>query len=293
MDYNYIERDFYVVHKDHSIQLYGWLEERDNCMDGFEDDELPRHTLVTGDWPDYPNDPGVFMTDWAAPYQQYEEDMHYEDAVLLVKKIPWTHLPLYKVNDETPAGCYWCTFSEEPLSNMMKVMGRNGFKAMYSSVAQREYGWGRGLKFLSMVFLRDVGDTRVWVGELADGRFVCDVEVESVSKGQWEAHDPYEALLWGLINSVIDIAVNEMWYEPMAQGLKYCCEDVVLAAATYGAQLLFYGYDKLPELFPHTSDGVLTTDDELQLYRDLVDVAIEYVKEDSNRLGIEFEDVWS
>jgi len=112
-----LERDFYTVNEDHSIQLYGWLEERDNFVEGFEDDELPRHTLVTGDWPDYPNDPGVFMTDWAAPYQQYEEDMHYEDAVLLVKKIPWTHLPLYKVNKETPAGCYWCYFNEEPAFN--------------------------------------------------------------------------------------------------------------------------------------------------------------------------------
>ena len=160
-----------------------------------------------------------------------------------------------------------------------------------------DYGWGIDLVPDSMVYRHEANGTTIWVGKTRDydGHilWLCQVESNEVFVGQWDGDDPYEALLWGLINSVIDIAVNEMWYEPMARGLKYCCEDVVLAAATYGAQLLFYGYDKLPELFPHTPDGVLTTEDELDLYRDLVDVAIEYVKEESNSLGIEFEDVWS
>jgi hypothetical protein len=38
---------------------------------------------------------------------------------------------------------------------------------------------------------------------------------------------------------------------------------------------------------------VLTTEDELELYRDLIDAAIGYVRENADRLGIEFEDVWS
>lgn len=169
----------------------------------------------------------------------------------------------------------------------------DNFDTMTSGESWNKYGWGIDLKENSTVYCHEVGDTVVWVGELADGRFTCEVECSLVDVGVWEANDPYEALLNGLINSVIGIAVDEMWYEPMARGLKYCCEDVVLAAATYGAQLLFYGYDKLPELFPHTSDGVLTTDDELQLYRDLVDAAIGYVRENADRLGIEFEDIWS
>lgn len=169
----------------------------------------------------------------------------------------------------------------------------DNFDTMTSNESWNKYGWGIDLKENSTVYCHEVGDTVVWVGELADGRFVCDVEVESVSKGQWEGDDPYEALLNGLINSVIGIAVDEMWHEPMTQGLKYCCEDVVLAAATYGAQVVFYGHERLPQLFPHTPDGVLTTDDELGLYRDLIDAAIGYVRDNADRLGIEFEDIWS
>jgi hypothetical protein len=171
----------------------------------------------------------------------------------------------------------------------------DNFETITSDESWSRYGWGVDLKDGSTVYRHEVGDTVVWVGELDEDarRFVCEVEVGIELEGQWDGDTPYEALLNGLIDSVIGIAVNEMWHEPMAQGLKYCCEDVVLAAATYGAQVVFYGYERLPQLFPHTTDGVLTTEDELGLYRDLIDAAIGYVRENADRLGIEFEDIWS
>lgn len=108
-----LERDFYTVNTDHTIELRGWMEERDNDWPGFEDDDMPRYTLVTGDWPDV-YDPKCEMTDWAAPYQQYNSDMHYEDAVRFMRGYWGTYLPMSDVDENTPAGDYWCYFSDEP-----------------------------------------------------------------------------------------------------------------------------------------------------------------------------------
>lgn len=180
-----------------------------------------------------------------------------------------------------------------------QLIKRYGFEPMTSETSWDKYGWGWALKESSTVYLRKVGDTRIWIGELDEDkrRFVCEVEHGCDLEGQWDGDNYYEALLNGLIDTVIRIAVKEMWDEPKQQGLKYCCEDVINAAATYGAQVLYYGFERLPELFPHSPEGVLTTPDELELYDALIGEAIEYVKFDcermNGRLGIEFEDVWS
>ena len=108
-----LERDFYTVRDDGTIELRGWMEERDNDWPGFEDDVMPRHTLVIGDWPDV-YDPKNEMTDWAAPYQQYNEDMRYEEAVSFVRGYVGTYLPLSDVDKDTPAGDYWCYIEDEP-----------------------------------------------------------------------------------------------------------------------------------------------------------------------------------
>lgn len=179
----------------------------------------------------------------------------------------------------------------------------DNFETLTAERSWSYYGWGVDLKEGSTVYRREIGDTVIWVGELDEDarRFVCEVETFYDSTGvdmvgQWDGDTPYEALLNGLVDTVIVDADKEMWREPKERGLKYCCEDVVLAAATYGAQTLFYGYEQLTKLFPHTPDGVLTTDDELELYRDLIPAAIRYIKLDNerfHRLEVEFEDVWS
>ena len=110
------ERDFYAVNPDRTITLYGWLEERDNNIDGFEHDLMPRHTFVSGDWPEF-NDLEEPLVDWAAQWQQYNEDMHYEDVAGFLATFfdgePGEHLPLNEVNEDTPEGNYWCKFEEE------------------------------------------------------------------------------------------------------------------------------------------------------------------------------------
>lgn len=110
------ERDFFSVNDDGTVTLHGWLEERDNDMEGFYDDEGPRHTFVYGDWPDTYDD-SADMTDWAAPYQQYNYDIHYDNVPVFVNSFyegePGTYLPMWQVNENTPAGDYWCYFDEE------------------------------------------------------------------------------------------------------------------------------------------------------------------------------------
>lgn len=108
-----LEMDFYTVNDDHTIELRGWMEERDNDWPGFEDDDMPRYTLVTGDWPDV-YDPKCEMVNWACPYQQYNSDMHYEEALEFMRDYGGIYLPLSDVNEDTPAGDYWCYFDDEP-----------------------------------------------------------------------------------------------------------------------------------------------------------------------------------
>lgn len=170
------------------------------------------------------------------------------------------------------------------------------FETMTAERAWDEHHWGSLVKRDSVVYRSQVGETTIWVGELdEDGeRYVCEVEAGPDLDGQWDGSTPYEALLNGLIDSVIGVAVEEMWDEPQRLGLKYCCEDVILATATYGAQTLVYGRERLPELFPHSPEGVLTSPDEIELYHDLVDAAVEYIRFDierlGGRLGIEFDE---
>ena len=97
-----------------------------------------------------------------------------------------------------------------------------------------------------------------------------------------------------VIASVFDLAVADMWNEPKRMGLKYCCEDVVNAAATYAAQSVIYGIElvRSRSLWPHTENGYLATEEELELYRTMLDASIEYARERGAEYGIEFEDVW-
>jgi hypothetical protein len=111
-----LERDFYTVRDDGTIELRGWMEERDTNWDGFYDDDMPRYTLVTGDWPDV-YDTNTDVATWALPYEHYEKDMHYEDAVRFMRGYWGTHLPMSDVDKDTPAGYYWCYFNEEPAFN--------------------------------------------------------------------------------------------------------------------------------------------------------------------------------
>lgn len=111
-----LERDFYTVRDDGTIEIVGWMEERDNNFPGFENDNMPRYTLVTGDWPDV-YDTNIDVATWALPYEHYEEDMHYEDAVRFMRGYWGTYLPMYDVDKDTPAGGYWCYFNEEPAWN--------------------------------------------------------------------------------------------------------------------------------------------------------------------------------
>lgn len=110
-DEDNLERDFYEVVDGH-IELWGWMEKRDTNWEGFYDDRV-RYTYVTGDWPEVyePNCPN--MVDWAAPYQQYNDDMHENEAKAFVRDFGGTHLPLASVNEGTPDGRYWCYFDEE------------------------------------------------------------------------------------------------------------------------------------------------------------------------------------
>lgn len=115
-----LERTWFTVNDDHTVTVLGWLEERDNNWEGFFDDPYPRHTLITGEWPDLVAPPlrdGESVADWACPYQQYCEDFHYEDALRLVANFhdgePGKHFPLGDVDNSTPAGNYWCLFEEE------------------------------------------------------------------------------------------------------------------------------------------------------------------------------------
>ena len=97
-----------------------------------------------------------------------------------------------------------------------------------------------------------------------------------------------------VIASVFDLAVADMWNEPKRMGFKYCCEDVVNAAATYAAQCVIYGIElvRSRSLWPYTPVGYLGTDSELELYRTMLDASIEYAREHGAEHGIEFEDVW-
>ena len=169
------------------------------------------------------------------------------------------------------------------------------FETMTAEQAWSKYHWGVSIKEGSTVYRHKVGDTVVWVGELDDEcPFICEVEVGPELEGQWGGDTPYNALLFGLVDAVIRIAVDEMWVEPSKQGLKFCCEDVVLATATYAAQTLIYGHERLPELFPHSPEGVLTTFEEIELYHNLVGAAFSYIEFDidvlGGRLGIELDE---
>lgn len=112
------ERDYYRVNEDHTVTLLGWMEERDNNCDGFLYDIMPRQTFVYGDWPDTFDTSGVDMTDWAYPYTQYNEDVHFEDATDFVDRFfahrRFEHLAMALVNEKTQPGHYWCHFDEEP-----------------------------------------------------------------------------------------------------------------------------------------------------------------------------------
>lgn len=107
-----LERDFYTVNEDGTIDIQSWLEERDNDWPGFEDDEHPRYTLVMGDWP-AAYDTSVEMAEWALPYQHYEDDLHYEEALMWASRYQ-NYLPMHMVTGDTPAGDYWCYFNDEP-----------------------------------------------------------------------------------------------------------------------------------------------------------------------------------
>lgn len=112
------ERDYYRVNDDHTVTLLGWMEVRDNNREGFFYDVLPRHTFVYGDWPETFDTSGIDMTDWACPYTQYNEDVHFEDVPQFIKDFfegqRFEHLTMALVDDQTPPGHYWCRFDEEP-----------------------------------------------------------------------------------------------------------------------------------------------------------------------------------
>lgn len=114
------ERTWFTVNNDHTITINGWLEERDANWIGFENDTHYRYTLVTGNWPDLDEPPsrhGETLADWACPFQQYNEDFHFEEALDLIAHFygegEGKHFPLKDVSESTSAGNYWCWFNEE------------------------------------------------------------------------------------------------------------------------------------------------------------------------------------
>ena len=294
MEETNLERTLYTVNDDKTITINGWLEERDNNWDGFYDDPMPRIVLVTGDWP-IVYDPTKEITSWACPYQQYNDDMHYDEAIPFIDDYNGTHLPMYNVDLNTPAGDYWCCFNEE--TRMSVPYGDRGelFTVMYANESWGEYGWGVDLEDYAIVFHRTIGNTRIWVGKTCDPtrNWLCEVEVGPKSVGHWCDVTPYDALLGGLVDAVSSMAVKEMWDEPRQNGLNYCCEDVVNAMAVHGTQAMYYGYETLPKLFPHPQEGTRASTRMTDMYRDMIGKAVEYCRANADELGIEFEDVWS
>ena len=113
MDY---ERTWFTVNDDHTITVHGWLEDRE-VWEGYEDG---RYTFVYGKWPDLTEPPsrhGESLSDWACPYQQYNEDMHPSEALEVIEYFygggPGEHLPMNGVDESTATGDYWCRFDEE------------------------------------------------------------------------------------------------------------------------------------------------------------------------------------
>ena len=169
------------------------------------------------------------------------------------------------------------------------------FESMSAEWAWNEFGWGVSIRPGSTVYRHEIGDTVIWVGLLDElpTRFVCEVEVGCELEGQWDGNTAYDALLNGVLNSVVQRSVTEMWDEPAAEGLRYCCEDVVNAMSYYGYETIRYGWERLDELFPNKSEGLPETDDDYKLLDDMMGHAIEYMKEYGDKYDVEFVDVWS
>lgn len=112
------ERDLYTVNQDRTVTLHGWVEQRTNDIEEFENDHMPRHAFVTGRWPDLPqlDEP---LVDWASRVPCSYQSLHYDDVpeflMTFFDGTPGQHLPLRNVNERTPPGNYWCTFDEEPV----------------------------------------------------------------------------------------------------------------------------------------------------------------------------------
>jgi hypothetical protein len=143
-----------------------------------------------------------------------------------------------------------------------------GFEKMTVEFAQSFWAWGHDLVPGSTAYRRLVGDTEMWVGK-TDEAWVCEIHAESELVGEEVGDTPYDAMLNGVIDSVVDRAVREEWDEPRKQGLKASLGDVVEAMAYYGYEVIRYGWERLDELFPNTAEGCPRTREELRLLDDL------------------------
>ena len=181
----------------------------------------------------------------------------------------------------------------------MSVMDK--FEKMTSEMSMSKWGWGVSLRPGTDVYRLAASDsTIIWVGlpdDIGQDRWICEVEVADEQyvqlEGQWDGKDPYDAMLNGVLESVVKRAVREHWDKPEEQGLKYCCEDVVYAMGYYGFQVIRFGWERVGELFPHSPEGTPQTDEDSELLDDLIGHAIRFMALYGKRYGVDFEDVWN
>jgi hypothetical protein len=124
----------------------------------------------------------------------------------------------------------------------------------------------------------------IWDGPLYDHEIEVAVWDDGGNLADENAFYTKDAFMEdAVLEILLPEAVLEMWYKPMQDGLKFCCEDIVN----------YLAYEGTNAILGKKKGVVVYEGDEFEIFDAMMGLAIELVRERADEMGIEFVDVWS